>query len=151
MYLNIQEEKSLIRCHNCYSTIGNKWNFKSRNNWQRTRCCIMRFKQKNKGKDLKNKIVKGHIVVADKVLLVAETDLYMELRDKLGYSQNYPELYVRMNDNTIWLKNTPLGLMEDKIEAEKLMSDLKIQLPAYDWSIDEMEFEDAENIEWHRV
>ena len=111
----------------------------------------MRFKQKNKGKDLKNKIVKGYIVVADKVLLVSETDLYMELREKLGYSQNYPELYVRMNDNTIWLKNTPLGLMEDKIEAEKLMSDLKIQLPAYDWSIDEMEFEDAENIEWHRV
>ena len=28
---------------------------------------------------------------------------------------------------------------------------LKIQLPHYDWSIDEMEFEDAENIEWHRV
>jgi len=96
-------------------------------------------------------MIRGYLVCSKRVPSISETDLYMNIRKEIGYSENYPELYVRIKDGVIWLKNTELGLIETKDEANLLKEKLDKDLPNYNWDICEKKYHNSDKIEWHKI
>ena len=96
-------------------------------------------------------MIQAYLVTSDKVLTENETEKYLSIRkNKFGILKEYPQLKILQDDGTLLTKNAELGVVENKSDANNLMSELQNTLPNHNWKIEIKTYPDAQEIYWYK-